>query len=85
MIAGTSAWTASAAAKALFAIRPHGGMNVALCGLSDMCTAGNLEPGLPRSASGARQCGRHLARERVPHDEFGRTARARVGEQSNKP
>ena len=33
----------SAAAEALFAIRPHGGMNVALCGLSDICTAGNLE------------------------------------------
>jgi hypothetical protein len=43
MIAGTSAWIASAAVEALFAIRPHGGMNVALCGLSDICTAGNLE------------------------------------------
>jgi hypothetical protein len=35
----------SAAAEALFAIRPHGGMNVALCGLSDICTAGTWNRG----------------------------------------
>jgi hypothetical protein len=81
MIAGTSAWSTSAAAEALFAIRPHGGMNVALCGLSDICTAGTWNRGcrapLQVRASAAFRKARALLGVKS-HQKPGRRAGGRI-------